>query len=118
MSFCKFEVFVAVAVRVDEQFEIVVMENHRVVLGQGTPDMRLFEFGRDVEILVVPLHFGAGPESGARLGAAFNVDKVRCPRRIPPPAIDPAVDANGFFGARADVSVRRGWQRNLKEQEK
>ena len=107
MSFCKFEVFVAVAVWVDEQLEIVVVENHRVVLGQRGPDMRLLQFGGDVNIFVVPLHFGAGPEPRARLGAAFNVDKVRCPRRIPPLPVNAAVDANGFFGARANVGVRR-----------
>ncbi len=87
----KFEVFVAVAVRVDEQLLIVVAENNRVVLNQRGPDTRLLQFGGDVEIIAVPLH----------LGAALNVDKVQCPRRIPPLVIDPAVDANRLLRSRA-----------------
>jgi len=69
------EVAGGIAVGIDEDLEIVVVENDGIVLGQGGPDVGFFELGGDIEVVVVPEHFGAGLEARHGFGVAFDVDK-------------------------------------------
>src|SRR5437867_10447855 len=74
----------AIRVRVEEDFEIVVAKNDRIVLSQCLPDVWLFQFGRDVECLVVPEHFH--PRAQRRIGllVPFDVAERLAPWRIRP----------------------------------
>ena len=66
---------VRVAVRIDEQLEVVVAEDDGVALDQRAPDVGLLQFGGDVEIVVVPEH--PRPRAKPR---KRDVDCLRCPR--------------------------------------
>ena len=48
------EIVAPVAGGVEEDFEIVIVEDDRIVLGEGGPDVGFLDFGGDVEIMVVP----------------------------------------------------------------
>ena len=62
--------------RLEEDFEVVVVEDDGVVLGELGLDVGLFELGADVEVGVVPEHLHAGAEARFGLGVAFDVDEV------------------------------------------
>ncbi len=64
---------VRIAVRVDEHFEIVILEDHRIACGEGSPDIRLVELRTDVEEIVIPKHFDGRRETRSRLLRALDV---------------------------------------------
>lgn len=102
------EVFVGVGVGIDEEFEVVVVEDDGVVLGEGAPDVGFFEFGGDVEVLVVPLHFGAGLEAGLGFLRAFDVEEEGRPGGLLPLGVEVAIDGDWLGGAGGDVAVGLG----------
>ncbi len=59
-------ILVVVAVGVDEDLEVVVLENDRIVLRQRAPDVGLLEQGTDVEIRRRPRASWRGSETGDR----------------------------------------------------
>ncbi len=104
----EFEVFVGVGVGIDEEFEVVVVEDDGVVLGEGAPDVGFFEFGGDVEVLFVPLHFGAGLEAGFGFLRAFDVEEEGGPGGLLPLGVEVTVDLDWLEGAGGDVAVGLG----------
>ncbi len=52
--------------------------------GQRRPDVRLFEFGADIEILVVPQHFHASAEAGFGMIVALDIDECIGPLALAP----------------------------------
>src|ERR1035441_4004681 len=66
----KFEVVAAVARRVEEDLEIVVVKDHGIVLREGGPDVRLVQFRAHVEALVVPQHLDARAKARPRMAGA------------------------------------------------
>lgn len=105
----EFVVGVGVAVGIEEDFEIGVVENHGVVLRERGPEMRIGEFGGDVEVGVVPEDFGAGAEVGLGFGVGLDVDEVGGPRSGGPGGIvELAVDGEGLGGAGVAGDVG-GW---------
>ena len=105
----EFEVFVVVAVGVDEDFEIVVVEDDRVVLGERAPDVRLFQFGGDVEVLVVPEHLGAGAKAGLGFASPFDVGEIVSVQRTACQAASSSCHRRdyGCRSAAADIALRR-----------
>src|SRR5262249_44893466 len=100
-------ILVIVAVRVDEDLEVVLMEDHGVVLAVRRPDVGLFELRADVEVLVVPEHLHAGEEPRLRLRVALDVDEGRGPGRgTPGRLLEPAVDRKWLRRPVADVTLR------------
>ena len=98
------EVVAGVARRVEEDLEVVVVEDHRIVLGERGPDVRLLQLGGDVEVVVVPEHFGAGAEAGR--GAApprMSTKAVGPGGGLPRGVVELAVDADRR--GRADAGV-------------
>src|SRR4051794_3082296 len=76
-----------VAVRVDEDLEVVVVKDNRIMFGERAPNMRVLDIGGNVEVLVVPEHLHTRLKARLRLCIAFNVHEVvrpwsRRPRRI------------------------------------
>ena len=84
-----------VAVGVDEDLEVIVVEDDRVVLGEGRPDVRLFQQGTDIEIRVVPEHLGARPRTGAGADVSLDVHEVIGP-------------GSGFPGLLVELAVELG----------
>ena len=69
-------VLVVVAVGVDEDLEVVVVEDDRVVLGERAPDVRLLELGGDVEVLCRPRASWPGSgTAGSGLQVPLDVDE-------------------------------------------
>ncbi len=103
----EFVVLVIVAVGIDEEFEIVVVEDDRIVLGERPPDMRFFQLRGDIEIFVVPQQLGAGAEPRLRPAIAFDVDEIIGPgSNLPSGVVQASVDLWRRLGAIADVSPR------------
>ncbi|MNN11730.1 hypothetical protein D3C81_1247000 [compost metagenome] len=98
----------AVAVRINENLEIVVMKNHRVPFRQRRPNFILLHFGSHVEILVIPQHFRPRPFPWLGPQVAFDVDEVVGPcGGIPERLIDPPVqDERPGDGPFADIRFR------------
>ena len=66
--------------------------------------MRLLKLGGDVEVSVVPEHFGAGAKARRGMAGALYVDEVGGPRGVAPGCIvEDAVDADRRGGAVAGV---------------
>ena len=104
----EFEIVERVAGGIEEDLEVVVAEDDGIVLGERRPDVRLFEFGGDVEVAVVPEHLGAGAKAGRGVAGALNVDEVVGPGGVlPGRVVQVAVDADGAGGAVAGVVERR-----------
>jgi hypothetical protein len=68
---------VRVAVRIDEHLEVVLVEDDRVALRVGRPEVGLDHIGREVEI-------PSSQASLARVGGAARGDHPRCPRSLGP----------------------------------
>ena len=69
-----------VAVGIDEDLEVVVLEDDRIMLGQGAPDVRFLELGGDVEVLIVPEHLGPGLIPRQGFAIALDIDESVGPR--------------------------------------
>lgn len=104
----EFEILHTVSVRVEEDFEIVVVEDDRVMLRQGGPDIRLPQFGADVQRAVIPQQLRPGPEARPRKGAAPDIDEILGPRRAGPsrPA-QRTVEPGWLARPMADIVARR-----------
>ena len=101
-------IFVVVAVGVDEDLEVVVMKDDRIMLRQRGPDVRFLEQGADVEICIVPEHPGAGLEPRGRAGFSQDVDEGIGPGGPSPGFIvQAAVDLNRGRRLIADVAFGR-----------
>ena len=97
-----------VAVGVDENLEVVVLEDHRVVLGEGAPDVRLLQFGRDVEVVIVPEHLDAGLKTRAGLFVPLDIDEIVRPRRVVPRRIvELSINHHRCLGAIRQISLGR-----------
>ncbi len=106
-------IFVIVAVGIDEDLEVVVLEDDRVVLSQLAPDVGLFQLGGDVEVGVVPEHLHAGPESGTGFRVSLDVHEVVGPGgELPRLIVDQAVDDDGSLRPAADIPLGRGIARS------
>src|SRR5690349_19376895 len=82
-----------VAVGIDEHLEIIITKNYGVVMGQGRPDLRLFQFGRYVKVLIVPQHLGARAEARLRLIVSLDVREVPRPGcLLPIRFVQPAIN--------------------------
>ena len=104
----EFEVFVRVAVGIDEDFEIVVLKDHRIARRQRPPDVGFEHVGGDVEKLVVPQHLHARGESRARTDVTLDVDeRVRPLGRAPRRFVELAVDGQARRRAIDDGVFRR-----------
>jgi hypothetical protein len=82
-----------IAVRIDEDFKIVIIKHDLIALGQRRPHMGLLQPGGDVEIFIVPEHLD--PRIKPRAGQSRAADiherlRPRCvqPRRIIQSTID------------------------------
>ena len=99
---------VGVAIGIDEDLEVVVVEDDGVALGQRSPDVRLLHLGTDVEVLVVPQHLRARAEARRRRRVAFDVDERVGPgSRRPARFVEFAVDIQSGWRAISNVSSRR-----------
>ena len=76
-----------VAVGIKKHLKVVILEDDRVMLGQGRPNMRLFQLGGNIKVVFVPQHLGAGAKPRRGLQIAFNIRKVFRPRRVAPRAL-------------------------------
>ena len=102
-------VLVVVAVGVDEDLEVVVLEDDRVVLGQGAPDVRFLQLGGDVEVRVVPEHLGPGLEPWERLHVSLDVDERVGPGDgLPGLLVELAVDRDRLGRPVADIALGKG----------
>ena len=82
-----------VSVWVDKNLEVVVLEDHRVMLDDTALDVLFGKLGCNVQVLGVPQHFCSS--ALARLGFAigFDIDEILGPRRgLPRSIIEFAVD--------------------------
>ena len=100
-------VVAGVAVRVEEDLEVIVLEYDGIALGQRGSDVRLLKLRRDVEIPFVPQHAHACPITGFGAGASSDVNKPlgwlgHAPDRL----VQPAVDLDPFIRVAANVSFR------------
>ena len=77
----EFVIRLRVARRVHEHLEIRVLENHRVMVRERGPDIRLLKFGGDVEVMVVPEHFHARAKARFWFGVALDVHEILRPGR-------------------------------------
>src|SRR5262249_38251481 len=99
----------------DEDLEVVVVENDRIVLGQGAPDVRLIQQGGDIEVHIVPEHLGASAESRARADVPLDVDKVVRPWGcLPGVVVEPAVDLDRSTCPIAEITPGCGSRRGLR----
>jgi hypothetical protein len=115
----EFEIVAGVARGIEENFEIVVVEDHRIVLGEGGPNVRFLEFGGHVEIPVVPEHFDSRPIARRGVAGALYVDEVFGPVRVAPRGVvEVAIDADRRGGAVASVVLGRLRKRGGGEREK
>jgi hypothetical protein len=103
------EIRVRIAVGVDEDLEVVVLEDDRVALRQGPPEVGFFQIRPKVQELVVPEHLDASGER--RAPSAVDVDKGIGPGRCTPgPLREPAVDLERSRRPVADRAARREGQ--------
>src|SRR5262245_19083925 len=104
----KLVVFISVAVRIDEDFEVIVVKDYRITLCQRSPNVRLIHLGANVKVLIIPQHPGARRETRAGPRGALDVNKV-VRRRRPPPRrfIQLAVNPKLFSGSITNVLFRR-----------
>ena len=101
-----------VAIRIDEDLEVVVVKDHRVALGERRPDVRLLQLGADVKVLVVPHHLHARAKSRPRPSVALDVDERIGPGRGGPGRfVKLAVDVQWRRRAITDVTARRERER-------
>ena len=101
----EFGVIVAIAVRVDENFEVIVMKDNRVMRRQTALDVWFFEFGGHVEKTVVPEHLGPSAKTRRRLLAPLDIDKIFGPGGpLPGLVIQLAVNPNWPFSAITNVA--------------
>ena len=84
-------VLVRVAVRIEEDLEVVVLEDDGVALGDRRPDVGFVELRRDVQRLVIPEQLHA--RGVAHRPDAVDVDEGRRPcGGLPGGFVEPAVD--------------------------
>ncbi len=96
-----------VAVRVDEDLEVVVVEYDGVPLLELGPDVGFLHLRRYVKEVIVPEHLDPGGETGRRQILALDVDELVGPwRRVPGRLVDAPVDVDGDVGLGADVVLR------------
>ncbi len=55
-----FVIVKAISVRIEKNFEIIVIEYYFIFLADVRPDMRFLKFGSDVDILFIPEQFHPG----------------------------------------------------------
>src|SRR5262249_44066981 len=106
----KLAVVMAVAVRVGENLEIVVVVKYvGVVLGQRGPDMPGFPVGRNIEKNGSHEHLYARAITRGGPDVAFDVHEGGGPRDgMPRWFIETAVNSQRGRGAMADVAARMG----------
>ena len=75
----KFVVVMIGAIGAQEDFKIVVLKNHFVLFGDRTPDVRLFQFGENVKVLIIPEHLGMRAKARGRFTIPFDICKIRSP---------------------------------------
>lgn len=94
------------AAGVHENLEIGVLENDGIVFGERGPDVRLLQFGGNVEIIVVPKQFGAGAEAGFWHGGILDVHEIGGPFGLGPGGfVEVSVNGNRGGGVAAKVAV-------------
>jgi hypothetical protein len=99
-------VLVIIPIGIDEHLEVVVLENDRIALGDGPPDVGFDQFCGDVEIGVIPQHFGAGGIFGFGEGSALDVQKLVGPWGSGPSGlVHAAIDHQGSAGLKALVTA-------------
>ena len=107
------EIRVRIAVRIDEDFEVVVLEDDGVALLEGPPEVGFFQVRPEVEELVVPEHLDASGER--RAPRAVDIDEGIGPRRRGPGTLrEPSVDLQRRRSAdsRPRGAARRAASRN------
>ena len=91
----KFVVIQTIAIRIDEDLKIIILEHHRVLFGNRPPDMGLFQLSSDVEKLIVPPHLYPRSELRLQFILSRDVDKIVRPRQVRPGRITHrAIDNN------------------------
>ena len=96
-----------IARRIDEHLKVRVLENDGVMVRKRGPNMRLFEFRGEVEILVVPKHLCARAKPGLGPTAASDVHEISRPRRLRPSGlIQVSIDQNWGAGVAAEIASR------------
>ena len=104
----KLGVLKVVAVGINENLEVIVGVDHDIALGQRCPDLRLLQFGGNVERLVVPQHLRMGAEPRHWLASPFNVGEICRPGNILPNGIVKLAIQLGRFGSLvADILAER-----------
>ena len=73
-----------VAIRIDEDLEIVVVEDDGVLFGECSPYVRLFQQGAHVKKFIVPQQASTSTEEWRRSVRPPDVDKRIGPRRVLP----------------------------------
>src|SRR5262245_46095462 len=74
---------------------------------QGGPDVGFFHFGSNVQIVVVPQHFRAGPKTRTGLVFSLDIEEPAGPgRSFPCPIVKPPVDKHRFAGPETRILPR------------
>ena len=103
----KFIILLRIGIRIDEDFKIVIMEDDGVPVHDVAPDLIPLDQGAEIEILVVPGHFGPGAETGGGHVRALDIpESVGEGNVFPEGFVQPAVQGEGMRGASADVDGR------------
>ena len=104
----KFIILLRVGIRIDENFKIVVIENHGVPLGDMPPDFISFKLCPEIQIFIIPEDLRPGMETGRRHMGTFNIlEKVRKLGVFPERLVQVSVQGERTGGAPADIN-RRG----------
>ena len=103
----EFVVVEAIAVRVDEDFEVVIFKHDGILLSDGAPDVWLLKFCADVEVVIIPAHLDPRLVVGLEGGVAGDIGKVIRPREFGPGGVgERAID---FDRALDSLAVVAAW---------
>ena len=90
-------ILMGVPIRIDEHFEIRIIENHRIVIRERCPDVRFFEFGGNIQIIFIPKQLCASAEAGFGFCRALDINKVGGPLGSrPSPLVETSVNLDLF----------------------
>ena len=102
-------VVVMVAIGVEEDLEIGIVEDDRVLLGERREHVRIVQVRTHVEVRVVPAHLDAGLEARRGLAVTFDVHEALTPRHaLPLWIVEPAREFDRALDAGCDVPARFG----------
>ena len=100
-------IWLRLASGINKHLEVGIIEDDRVVIGQRGPDVRLFELGGNVKIIVIPQQLGARAETRFGSGVTQDVHENSSPRRVRPRGfIKQTVHVDGRGRVPANIAAR------------